>query len=492
MTTRPAAVLFLEALCAQTDAVSCVDQLIASRAGLDSLQRAMFTDMSTTFLNGLGAQILAYLMAPTLKSIGGGTYLQQILVRIVEPPILWRAFIEAHRAKKLTETGQLAFAWLLLQLVSFSADTSTEYRTLAADGDVLQPLLTATSSDVRSLGHKIKHIVDTCGVDAVLDPELRPGGRHDNDHADFRKVAILPTADEITCKEPPFMLSATEVDAVDVSKRLSTHLDNQFRLYREDMLYELRDELQIIFGQKKGHHRGIVLDGLQLVGMHVESGPPPHKFPKWGVVLRCAHDLWFFKKVDRKKRRDHLSQDKRLLKDLSMCAIIVDGKVVAFPKVRRDEEYLARYPPELVLQFEGELATVDALCVMKTARSIKVIQIDTAVFAYEPVLKRLQQITQVPLWRELLAWGPGEVLTRSTNRSGTALIIDALETNPLQNLQRLVHADKDILLDSAQATALHSGLTQAVSLIQGPPGASLVLFLSMCTNLLVQEQGSRS
>ena len=161
-----------------------------------------------------------------------------------------------------------------------------------------------------------------------------------------------------------------------------------------------------------------------------------------------------------------------------MCAVIVDGKVVAFPKVRRDEDHLAKNPPEFVLQFEGQQATIDALCSFRNAKNIQLVQIDTAVFAYEPVLKRLQQITRMPLWRELLASKPGGSPSSATNPFETNRIALALETNPLQDLQSLLRADKTILLDKAQATALHSGLTQEVSLIQGPPGLFFMILLS--------------
>ena len=32
-----------------------------------------------------------------------------------------------------------------------------------------------------------------------------PGGRHDNDHADFRSIAIMPTSSEALCQKPPFL-----------------------------------------------------------------------------------------------------------------------------------------------------------------------------------------------------------------------------------------------------------------------------------------------
>ena len=53
------------------------------------------------------------------------------------------------------------------------------------------------------MGHLIKHILSRTGpVHGVLDG---PGGRHDNDLADFRDITILLTADEILCRKPPFL-----------------------------------------------------------------------------------------------------------------------------------------------------------------------------------------------------------------------------------------------------------------------------------------------
>src|ERR1700736_3750955 len=46
------ACLFLEAICAQPDPAVCISRLVASKTGLESIQTAMHSNLSTTFFNG--------------------------------------------------------------------------------------------------------------------------------------------------------------------------------------------------------------------------------------------------------------------------------------------------------------------------------------------------------------------------------------------------------------------------------------------------------
>ncbi|KAJ7857559.1 hypothetical protein B0H13DRAFT_1158865 [Mycena leptocephala] len=83
-----------------------------------------------------------------------------------------------------------------------------------------------------------------------------PGGRHDNDHSDFRKIAIFPTADEIACTESPFLRFAAALDEDEiVTNRVGVYLDHLYRILREDMLYELREEMQLMSGKQKGEQQ---------------------------------------------------------------------------------------------------------------------------------------------------------------------------------------------------------------------------------------------
>lgn len=472
--TRVNAAQFLEAIYSQPEPVACIHKVITSKAGLDSIQKAVFTDFSSPFLNNSAARFVLYLRAPELKDIGGGHYVEQIVNKLVQPPVFWHALSQAFTGGQLQADGQLAFAWLLLNLVSLPAEQAAPYRELAGEDGLVTSILESPNPDTRAIGHKLKHVLETVGGGSAVDPDNGPGGRHDNDHADFRNISILPTTDETMSKEPAFIRTAADVDQAPADQRFATHLDNQFRLYREDMLYEIRDELQIISGQRKGFHRGLVLDGLTLLDMYGVTGSlRGNMYDKWGVILQMKkdEDLWFFKRDKPKDRESYLDNDRKLIKDGSMAALIVNGVVLAFANIRRDISLLAKKPPRFVLQLEGKQATIDALCKCRGAQDIKLVQIDTAVFSYEPVLKALQQITAMPLAPELVNWEPGAVLEPPPH-SPTA-VIESLRRDPRQDLKSLIGTPKSIVLDPAQSSSLLSGLTERVSIIQGPPGKHL-------------------
>lgn len=155
---------------------------------------------------------------------------------------------------------------------------------------------------------------------------------------------------------------------------------------------------------------------------------------------------------------------------LLTCSLIVDGELIAFPTIHRDEELLIRNPPVVVLQLEGDATISKVLLRLKAAKDIKVVQIETALFAYEPILKALQAIKSMPLAPELLFWTPDDILRNPS--SSPTVIINALVSNPRCDVGRLLNTPKSIILDASQAASLLSALTQKVSLIQGPPGLS--------------------
>ena len=199
-------------------------------------------NVSSNFLNGPAIELLRYLQAPALKIICGGDLLRELILCIVKPPIFWNHFVKSFNDGTLQESAIQSFAWLLVELLSLPAEKSLEYHDLAQDLTAREPLLSSPHFEIRTLGQKIKHILSTLDSAAPANGELGPGGRHDNDFVDFRQISILPTADELTSAEPPFLLVAEAVeDPNRVCSRPAVHLDNQFRLLREDMLREIRE-----------------------------------------------------------------------------------------------------------------------------------------------------------------------------------------------------------------------------------------------------------
>ena len=458
--------LFVEGLCMHSDAAGCVHKLNNSKAGLTVIQTVMRLDISPAFMNGSGTKILTYFQPPELKDIGGGRPLQQIVTKIADPPIFWDEFVRAFKGGKLEEPATLCFAWLLLQLISLPGDEADSYRPVAQDATVIDSLANSQNNDTRTIAHKIKHIVSAHNTGVVGTGDYRPGGRHDNDFENYREIAILPTADEVTSKEQPFYRTSDELeDPATIDTRLGTYLDNHFRLLREDMVYDMREELEIVQGKKKGHRMGLMVDGLKLLNLYCGT---PDRRVKWGIQLECARDLWIFDGVKPKDRKAALQNNRRFAKHGSMACILINDKPIGFASIYRDEDLLSQKLPVFVVQLEGEASTVNVLTRLKSARNVKMVQIDTALFAYEPVLKAIQDIKDVPLAEELLFWGKDSPMRPPSFDEPD--IVAALEANPGCDLQSYLGTSSPVKLDEKQAASLVTGLTQKVSLIQGPPG----------------------
>ncbi|KAJ7756425.1 P-loop containing nucleoside triphosphate hydrolase protein [Mycena maculata] len=465
---------FLEAIRIQPDPASCMNKIIGSPTGLGSVQAAMRFDLSDGFMNGPGTDTLTYLQAPELEIIGGGSFLMQIIQKIVDPPIFWDAFTQAFRSGRLTDSGVRSFAWLLLHLSRLPGSAADPYIELASGASVLSALTESPDAGTRSMGYKIKHVVETCKAVVSGDGDFHPGGRHDNDFADFRKISILPTADEVASTEPPFLRHCDSAHTpMEPALAVSQCLDDQFRLLREDMLYEMKDELQIAFKKKNGHHRGLVVEGFTLLD-EIHHGSDD-KACRWGITLRARQDMWFFKKVKKSDRKRYLEDNRNVFKHQSYTCLIVDDEVVAFPTIHRDETRLAEDPPVVVLQLEGGRSTVNALLKLKKGKypRIKLIQIDTAIFSYQPILAALQEMRSLPLSHELLCWSSDSIVEPPSFSSLSTVndrIVNAIRSDPRQDLGPLLNISKPILLDNSQALSLRAGLTQRLSLIQGPPG----------------------
>ena len=463
--------LFIESICAQPDPPTSIYDIMSSQHGLASLQASMRIDLSPIFFNGHATDLLRYLQAPALKGISRGDFLRQILGRIVKPPFFWDAFVDAYRDGLLREPATQSFAWLLAELLRFPAEQSIEYHALAHDLTRRNLLLSSPAFEVRKLGQMIKHLLSISDSAPPLDDDDDddgggPGGRHDNDHVDFRQISVLPTADELTSTEPPYLLTASALEDLARGRpRVAAHLEHQFRLLREDMLADLREELQIVLGFKKGRHRGLVIRNLTLLDM--DCGTSAKRHP-WAMVFRCKTDIPGFPQGSNKKRQAYLVGNRHLFKHQSVTCLIVDGTVVAFPTINRKEDLLATQPPTLVLQFVDKAATADTLLRLKMAKMISLVQIDTAIFSYAPVLKRLQDTNELPLLDDLLSWDSSSQMPSASAQP--LHTIRKIEAHPGVDLKDLLGVTKSVELDPSQTASLVSGLAQEVSVIQGPPG----------------------
>ena len=158
----------------------------------------------------------------------------------------------------------------------------------------------------------------------------------------------------------------------------------------------------------------------------------------------------------------------KILKHQSLICILSENQIIGLASVNRVVELLAKKPPVIVLQLEGKATISKILLQLQSSNNTRLVQIDTAIFAFEPVLKALQSTQFIPLSEELLFWRDGD-LSGSASVTATP-ITRPLATNSSLNLQRLSQTPSPIVLDRSQTASFLAGLTQKLSLIQGPPG----------------------
>ncbi|KAL8906627.1 MAG: hypothetical protein Q9171_006195 [Xanthocarpia ochracea] len=475
---------FIEALCCQSDPAACVEALVSTPAGLQALQSSVRFDISDVFLNGPASDLLAYLQHPDLETLMGGALLRQVLSSITTTPIYWNALVQCYRKGGLLIPAQVSFAWLLLQLICLPIPECAPYHLLAQDPKIQESFLKSTELRLRTIGSKIKHVLSISETPSIGSRGGCAGGRHDNDFADFRKVAILPTADELVAKEPPFLRLAETIDDPEATEhRLAMHLDNQFRLYREDMLSELREEIQIALGQKKGRHRGTVINDLSVLGIDCGS---EERHQSWGLRLRCNQDLPQLRNLKPKDRKSVIESSHNLLRHQSLTCLVLDEEITAFPSIHRDTELLAVKPSVISIKFVGAASASIAktMLKLKMCQVIRLVQIDTAVFAYEPILLSLQRMKTLPLADEILFWSSGSKVGQPPNAPSRA--IDKLVHYPSEDLQNLIQSSKPVVLDKSQNASLIASLRQTVSLVQGPPGTGKSFIGALTAKIIYQ------
>jgi hypothetical protein len=459
--------LLLESICCEPDRSRCVEKLAASRTALESLQRSLRFDVSPAFLNGPSVQLLRYIADPSIKDLCSGQLLHAIIEIIVEPPTFWHALLQAQKNKTLNEDATCCLAWLLLELLMLPGFGPENVRDTAETFTHDRTFLNSSSFETRTFGQKIKDILLVTAVSTTYEHEYKPGGRHDNDFVDFRRIAILPTADELHSAEKPFYRLASAVNEAEAETRPAIHLDNQFRLLREDMLGELRTDLQTAIGQKswKGKRRNLVLENLSLEGIYCGT---PQKQKSCGLTLYCNSGIPQLLGKSAAEAKSYLKADPKFLKHDSFGCLLHNKEVVAFGNIERDEDLLSNTPPILVVRISDSTAFGKAMLAAQVGGNLRFIQVNIAMFAYQPILSSLQGMTELSLANELLQCDMSHE-TRLPIPS-LATLVGIMMKHEGSDLQELLETPKEIILDDSQKASFVAGLSRRVSLIQGPPG----------------------
>ncbi|KAF4460762.1 NFX1-type zinc finger-containing 1 [Fusarium albosuccineum] len=476
ITNSHSARLFLQAckmFCEKNSAVKCVEVLISSSSGVPSLERAVRADLSVDFVTSTTLPFILALSDPGVATLNDGRFLRQLLLAILEPSTFWTALSDVYRQRKLGDAGLEAFAWLCLQIVldqSGSLDAhKIGVRSLTND----QYLVKSQSPEVRKIAYRIEKVISILSQPGITSNGVSPGGRHDNDFADFRKVSIYPTSDELLSTDDPYLQRLADVFDTPMDTRGQVYRDWLFRLLRDDMLSELREDLQTAMGQKKSKRRPIALGQLKLVGVNDVNDSDTRASPPYAVNVACYQGIEFPRKAKGGKKK-FLVDTKQFMKHDSFGALCCDGTIVAFGSIVRDVDNLLKTPPVIGIRFTDDTSLQNALKVFQTpARErLRFLVVDTATFAYEPILKRLKGITELPLEPELIdADQPSHDVTMPPKLDNFLRQLRAASSNGLAvKMPTSMRLKKDITLQGAQLDSFINGLSQKMALIQGPPG----------------------
>ncbi|KLU92443.1 hypothetical protein MAPG_11387 [Magnaporthiopsis poae ATCC 64411] len=465
--------LFLEAILAQESPSRCVEALVGSPNGLEAVRNSVRVDLSVGFFQTSTLKLITFLSDPSIRALYSGQFLWRVLDAILSPNTVWKEMIGAFLGNKLEDQDLHPLAWLVHEVVDssrgFGFDFMPDVKLVLNHGGLEK----SKSHETRTLACMIQKVVvlrslpGSTGTPA----EYSPGGRHDNDFANFREISIYPTRDEFLSTRRPFYRTLREAfepeTGTDPEARAAVHIDNQFRLLREDMLAELRNDLQVSVGKRKGKRRAHVLS--KLVPVSIDSGDDKRR-KKCAIVVQCHAGLEELHRHKLDKRPKFLKDHPNYVKHQAFGALSLGTEVCGFAFVQRDENMLLAIPPKVCLQFADRKSLHGALLALKRSPGdVQFTLVDTPVFAYEPVLKVLQTITTLPL-ADFLMNPTFTDKSAFKMGSGLAQFASKLRLTTIKDGEEVVRLDANTYIDLTQRDSLYSALTEPVCEIQGPPG----------------------
>ncbi|KEQ58714.1 uncharacterized protein M437DRAFT_58626 [Aureobasidium melanogenum CBS 110374] len=466
---------FLSATLNQKDnPIGVVEEILASQRGLKCLHDAFNIDDTPKYVDIVLQPVLSWLQYPALQSASNGSYLRRTLQALVNPPgsRFWKAYHSHVKYELVDERSIQCFAWLLLQLLTNTRTVRPYDLMIAKDPSVQRVLADSSYDHTRYLGQRIQRVyalhqtANSRSARDVFQPQ------HNNDFQNFKDIGIFPTVQEVVSDNKPRIWRAAEVfEEPDPTRRLYIYLANLFRLYRQDWLEEIKEQVQIALGKETEDSRSITTLSVKLTGVSCRDTSRKHGQHPWSLRLECSEPLPELKDLNPEQRKAFIKDDTDFMPDGALGFVIADGEPVAIVKLLRDEALLAR--SIVCIQVPHRELISQAMLAMMNAASLELVLLNTAGYAYEPVLGRLQNTTEIPFEEELLFWDKSHSVKDSeaySNSDKIREIVRQLEERQESNLQDAMKLKSSVVLDPSQATSLVAALKQRLSLVQGPPG----------------------
>lgn len=321
-----------------------------------------------------------------------------------------------------------------------------------------------------------------------LDP---PGGRHDNDHENFRDIALVPTQNELAYEGKPFLPLASG-DNVVIADAQECLLDRNFRLLREDAVGTMRENMANPRASKVWSNARIIgascndaFNPKRTSCLHflVQFDLPQQRKVNWSVCRALPRDGLVVLKRDGLApimATVFIRNDKEKNSWLNSPGGPIVGLVfhhsedinTALNDVGANSSISEEYDKkiELINNAEPNKHVTEQLLLLKGSFvSYTMTETSDSFFSYRPVLEALKDKTSVPLAQDIVSLRP--TLDRPSYLPQYVRMPDDFG-RLVCNLDEWSNDQvvESTSLDLSQAAALKLALTSRVSLIQGPPG----------------------
>lgn len=442
----------------------------------------------------------------------------KILFAVFTVPGLMDALVGHQVAEKLgTESAEVLAVFLLAVAKAFVEARMSDQvlqlaKTLRDRGDIddantLCAVILA-DRDPSSPSQDSTEALSTGSAACWVTDRIPPGGRHDNDHLNYRNIKIVPTVEELRCTAKPWLPLASGENHIieDPEIRL---LDGSFRLLREDAVNTMKEK---IAEQSKPWPNARVV-GLDLSGKGtrgaslsfvVQCDNRPGGTPNWTrsralmhgtVVAFCQEGVP--KRLGTITVREHEVTGEWLnAPGGPKFGVVFDSQpdfTASLDEMLRNGSMNERLC-ELISTESLDDRKRDSRIreVLEQIITYDIIEASKSFFSYQPILQTLQCMEGVPLMDELVGLGTSTnnrpsylpervILPQGENFRGYICDLDNLSSSDLAD---------STSLDLSQAEALYHALTSKVSLIQGPPGPSgkcLVCYSDSCSNIVISR-----
>jgi hypothetical protein len=275
----------------------------------------------------------------------------------------------------------------------------------------------ATKQDLDLPSDQIKSI---CWVT----DRIPPGGRHSNDHFNFRDIRIVPPIDELLCELNPWLPLADKSNRIIENPEMCM-VDSNFRLLRADSIYAMQESL---------HDQSHIWKRCRVVGLNIDG--------------KELSPLYFVIAVDEKNFSGKVSdwrKNERILPHSCIVALCKNGTPIRLGTIvqRGGKNEIEHKLPQIGVVFESELdfrksmedvvknlplhmKTIalrqGKLSEANTKKSKQyfdaqehlleqmnyydLVEVSKSFFSNAPILKALQELESVPLPEEIVHLSP--------------------------------------------------------------------------------------